>query len=388
MTPTNNLILHPLTTDTFLSESWERKHCHIQRQTPDYFQHLIGVEGIQHYLSTHSVSHPSVQLVHSTQNLSPAEYTDDQRTVNLVDLDEYIAQGATLVLSQMHLHFSQLAALCRQVSTDLQMRSQANVYLSPPGNQGFQSHYDTHDVFILQVSGRKTFRFYPSDVELPFPDDQYDPDQNPHTNISFEVLLEAGDTLYIPRGLVHDAVAMPDHSSLHITLGVFPLTVRDLLQSCIQVAAEHDVLLRKSLSFGTTTTHQTHQWSAASLREQIAQCLSDEHIKEAYSRALDDMAIESIPLSQLTFNRPSLSGQSIVALAHEAIFGFERLGDTLKLRAHGQTLSFEEPLSSAVECLLVSEPRRLDAIPELSYEQQLALCTHLQHSHLLLVQNS
>ncbi len=33
---------------------------------------------------------------------------------------------------------------------------QINAYLTPPGSQGFATHYDTHDVFVLQVDGRNT----------------------------------------------------------------------------------------------------------------------------------------------------------------------------------------------------------------------------------------
>ena len=32
---------------------------------------------------------------------------------------------------------------------------QINAYITPPENQGFAAHYDTHDVFVLQVSGSK-----------------------------------------------------------------------------------------------------------------------------------------------------------------------------------------------------------------------------------------
>lgn len=388
MTSYATAVLHPVTEDLFFSEIWERKHCHIKRDDSANFQALISVDDIHRYLSTHSVSHPAIQLVHSTQNISPSEYTDAQRKINPVVLDEYFSQGATVVLSQAHQHFHALATFSRDVAKQFQMRAQTNVYLSPPGNQGFRSHYDTHDVFILQVSGRKRFRFYPSDVALPFPDDEYDPEQNPHTDITEEILLEAGDTLYIPRGLVHDAVAMPDASSLHITLGVFPVIVRDLLQTCIQVAAEQDVALRETWALERSGSKVTPSLEVDAVSELIQRCLSPEQISEAYSRAVDDMAIESVPLCQPMFQRHAISVDSKVSFVHEALFGYERRGRTLKLRTHGQIMSFDEPLSSALEQLLISGPLLVNNISGLDADQQLALCSHLQNAHVLHVQNT
>jgi len=36
-----------------------------------------------------------------------------------------------------------------------------------------------------------------------------------------DVVLEAGDLLYFPRGTIHQANALPDSHSLHITISTF-----------------------------------------------------------------------------------------------------------------------------------------------------------------------
>ena len=36
----------------------------------------------------------------------------------------------------------------------------ANVYLTPPGTQGFAPHFDDVDVFLLQLEGKKHWRLY------------------------------------------------------------------------------------------------------------------------------------------------------------------------------------------------------------------------------------
>ena len=49
----------------------------------------------------------------------------------------------------------------RDLGAALAQPLQVNAYLTPPGNQGFATHYDTHDVFVLQVDGRKRWRIHP-----------------------------------------------------------------------------------------------------------------------------------------------------------------------------------------------------------------------------------
>ena len=46
-------------------------------------------------------------------------------------------------------------------SGDFSCGCQANVYFTPPRAQGFKTHHDTHDVFILQLLGSKRWRTYP-----------------------------------------------------------------------------------------------------------------------------------------------------------------------------------------------------------------------------------
>ena len=46
---------------------------------------------------------------------------------------------------------------------------QINAYITPPENQGFAAHYDTHDVFVLQVAGSKRWTIHAPVLEHPLP---------------------------------------------------------------------------------------------------------------------------------------------------------------------------------------------------------------------------
>lgn len=101
--------------------------------------------------------------------------------------------------------------------------------LSCPGAQGLKVHYDDHCVFVLQLSGQKTWTVAPPQhchlpltytprlpVSLPVAEQSVDgcahsgwaTEQQPgQPGWQQQVLLQPGSCLYIPRGWVHQAVA-------------------------------------------------------------------------------------------------------------------------------------------------------------------------------------
>ena len=64
-------------------------------------------------------------------------------------------------------------------------------------------------------------------------------------------MLTPGDALYLPRGYLHSAVAQGE-VSIHLTVGVHPVTAYDLARELISAAAA-DPELRQSLPMGLDT---------------------------------------------------------------------------------------------------------------------------------------
>lgn len=93
--------------------------------------------------------------------------------------------------------------------------------MATPMLQGFAPHYDDVDVFVLQAEGRKRWRVYAplSGHALPRVSS---PDFNEETDDLGEPLLDTvlqpGDLLYLPRGTLHQAEALPEEHSLHLTV--------------------------------------------------------------------------------------------------------------------------------------------------------------------------
>lgn len=64
--------------------------------------------------------------------------------------------------------------------------------------------------------------------------------------VSEEFDLRAGDTLYVPRGLVHEAIST-DERSLHVTVGILSWTWFDFLLEAVEKLASSDLHVRAAL---------------------------------------------------------------------------------------------------------------------------------------------
>jgi bifunctional lysine-specific demethylase and histidyl-hydroxylase NO66 len=164
-----------------------------------------------------------------------------------------LADGATLVLQALHRTWPPLIRFGSALAAELGHPAQINAYITPPQNQGFAAHYDTHDVFVLQVSGRKRWRIHEPVLVDPLPEQNWEKLRDQVAARAAEeplidTVLEPGDALYLPRGYLHSAAALGD-LTIHLTIGVHPVTRDSLLRQLVQVAAD-DANLRASLPMG------------------------------------------------------------------------------------------------------------------------------------------
>ena len=350
-------LIDPLPRAAFFERHWEREPLHVARGRAAHFADLVSIDAVERALSRGEPRHPDVQLVRGGAPVPPESYTDASGRVLGPRAAHHHRGGATLVLSGAHRAFDPLAELVRGLGQELGWRCQANAYLSPPGEGGFAPHHDTHDVFVLQVAGAKRFRFHTGGVDLPFPDERYDPALAPEREALESVELEAGDTLYIPRGVAHDAVAGGHASSLHVTVGVFPAVLRDLLVEAVQVAAEGDVALRRSVPREAWESGDGRLGPALveTLRGALEAALAGGAAERALVRLRDAATLDAVPdatgsLALAETGDPPAPETDTVLVADPHTRA-ERSGDTVRLRRPGEVIELAEPAASAAEDL-------------------------------------
>jgi cupin superfamily protein len=152
------------------------------------------------------------------------------------------ASGATIVVQALHLNHLPLALFCRDLEARLGHPVQANAYYTPRAAQGLPVHHDTHDVLVLQVAGEKRWLVYDPVFELPLKHQRYSAELGEPGGTVLDLTLRAGDTLYLPRGWLHEALTSK-RDSLHLTIGINAYTARDAVRAALD-SAEDDVALR------------------------------------------------------------------------------------------------------------------------------------------------
>jgi len=160
-------------------------------------------------------------------------------------------RGATVVLQGLHLTRPAIAVFCRSLEETLGHPTQANAYYTPRSAQGLPVHHDTHDVFVLQVAGEKRWLVYQPALELPLKAQRYSAELGGPGEPVEERLLRPGDTLYLPRGWLHEALTS-DTDSLHLTIGINVITWLDAFKAALEELGE-DVRFRRSWRSGDGT---------------------------------------------------------------------------------------------------------------------------------------
>ncbi|WP_144124215.1 cupin domain-containing protein [Catellatospora sichuanensis] len=307
-----------------------------------------------------------------------AEVTDQIRDDRVL---EQLADGATLIFQGLHRIWPPLQSFCLDLARELGCAVQANAYLTPAGNQGFATHYDTHDVFVLQVAGVKHWQVH----EPVHPDPL---ERQPWGGRADEVaaqaigapyldhVLDEGDVLYLPRGWLHAASAV-DRTSLHITLGLRRPTRYSIVEALLGLAAE-DPQLRAGLPLGLDLT------DPAALAPHLAatvQALQDAVVKAD----ADDVARRLRP-GQWTAHRPG----PIRPVAQAAFADTLTLDSRVQPRpglhlALGQgqveladrTVGYPPECDQAVRALLAGPAVRVGELPGLDEQSQLVLVRRL-----------
>lgn len=237
------VLIKPVLVPTFMASYWEQKPIRIQRRFADYYKDLISTEVIDKMLRENHVEF--------TKNIDITQYKDGVReTLNPNGramppcVWHYYGEGCSIRILNPQTFLPAIHSLNATLQEYFQCMVGANVYLTPKNSQGFAPHYDDIEAFVLQVEGKKHWRVYkPTGRSNMLPrESSKNLSQEEIGEPCLDVILEAGDLLYFPRGFIHQATTLKDCHSLHITVSVYQKqTYGDLLEILIPMALKEAI---------------------------------------------------------------------------------------------------------------------------------------------------
>jgi len=252
----------------FVAEELGRTWVHACHGDPDRFAGLLSLAELDEILGTHGIRHPGVRLVRADQDVPASEYVWRDHMVDPVQAARLFSEGATVIFGALHDRHEGMRRLCAELSRQATARTQTNIYLTPPDSQGFKPHWDTHDVFVLQVEGSKLWRIYAGGPEQPLQAHKFDPARHAPGDVEAEFTLRAGEALYIPRGVMHAAVTT-DTVSLHVTLGMLAYTWADFLVDSVSELTDRSAEWRANVPFGLARLDPDGEAAGVRLREML-----------------------------------------------------------------------------------------------------------------------
>lgn len=352
-------LIHPVTPEEFFRDYWEKKPLVVHRDDPDYYRDLLSFETVNHALTSLGHQHGEVFMGNHDADVKMADYAYENGFIDVARLYAMFAEGSSIALNNLHDRVGSLGNLCRSMEAELSIRFQTNIYFTPPDAQCFPPHYDTHCVFALQCEGQKRWRLYDFPVELPFHTQAFDPKRDPIGELTDEFVLKAGDFVYCPRGLGHDADTKGlDEPSLHITLGVLQKTWADLILEAVAQVTVEDPKLRQGLPIGFARPGFERQEARAVFDELVGRVTDRLDFDRAMDFFVDDVVVTRHPVlpgqfEQVMRLRDLKTTDVRASRRPNLLYRIEETEKNVRLHAYGRTFTMPihaaEPMRHALE---------------------------------------
>ncbi len=387
-------LLAPIGEETFFRDHWERRPLHVAPGEPNRYAGLFSTADVDAVIAftrpkftDPAAFQPEVPRQKSFVQgwLAERRQEDTASYPGIGELQHLYAQGRTVVIMTMQQRWQSIALLCRSLEGVFRCPVHANLYLTPAGAQGFDVHFDAHEVFVLQLEGRKTWRLYEPVRTLPLPNERFKVPRDQLGPVR-EVHLEPGDLLYLPRGHVHEAFTA-EEASMHLTVGVHVYRWVDLLHEALASLAQREERFRESVPPGLFG-EETPAAATDHFRTLLGMLLREGQMEDAVRR-LGDRFFGQMPM---------LPGDHFGAAPKEEAIDLDtvlekRPGAVCRVVEEGGWVAIEFPggrvggplkIASALRFVAKTDRFRVGALPEeLGREGKLVMARRLVRERLL-----
>jgi ribosomal protein L16 Arg81 hydroxylase len=388
--------------EVFARKYWADQPLHSAAGSlPRDFSDLFSPAAVDELLTDRALRTPFIRMAREGTVLSADCFTASggfgAHVADQVDpamvLREF-ADGATIVLQGLHRTWPALQGFTRRLVAELGHPAQVNAYVTPESSRGFDSHYDVHDVFVLQVSGEKYWRVHAPVRTHPRADEPWSQYRTAvaaraREEPALDVLLQAGDALYLPRGWLHSAVARAG-TSIHLTVGVAAFTGADVVRELMAAVAGSAELraplpIMGSAAAGDEVTAAVQNVTAAFLGALGASpTVAPDRITAALQRKLRRQ-VRPEPVAPLATIEAAADLDSRADVRLRDGFDAQVTVDAagVHLKVPGQGLRLPPECETAIRALARQEQHRAGALPGLDEADSLVVSRRLLRSGIL-----
>lgn len=298
------------------------------------------------------LSEDAIKVMYKGKRVPKKDYLEEYNDLGTIrykfqeeNLYGFLRDGATLVANGI-VNEPSIDCFSQEIAQFTGCHIFSSLYIAFNTQRSFKSHWDSRDIFAVQMQGKKrwiihapTFRnplYMHHSKDMP----EYAPNLD---DVYMDIVLEAGDVLYLPRGWWHDPIPVGEET-VHLAVGIFPAYTHNYLTWVSQNMVEKEIA-RASLSH-----YESDKELIAQLAEQTAEYIKDkENYRKFIENFYDQKRIEK-PLNLETlgnYQYNSISeNQKISFKTKNHYFGYEN-----KIISNGYGISLDEEFGDVIKSL-------------------------------------
>lgn len=348
-------LVAPRPVSDFFQDFFERAILHIQRNDPEYFSDVVNVDDIDGLFQEYAIPSRLLRIYKNGSEIR-APILSERGMVKTELLFKLFHEGATIVVNEGDKLIRSLNDFCDALERQLKIKLNANIYMTPPNAQGFASHYDDHDVVIMQVFGTKRWKLYHSPEFLPSQRQAHVKGKYSVKTPGYEANLKTGESLYIPRGFIHEGATSID-GSVHVTLGFHPSHWFDLVHELGRMAQD-DPQFRRAVPYAIHSESDAQAFQSA-FTSAMAKFFENARFHEMLTRRAETFVAGRRKHNQGRFvdvmSIASIGIDSVVSRREHVLFRRTDKGKMIQVNFEGRTIEIPRFLEESLNEILGGE---------------------------------
>ncbi len=396
--PLLRALLAPVDEHTFVTRYLGQRVLHTHSNGDHVHRRVLTLDGLLEAIADQRAPRDALTFLRGDEgerkDFDPSQFIQEHRGYPLHDFErirDYVARGRGSMIAQAVDHWvPSVRRLAMGLAEVVGARTGTNAYYTPARSRALATHWDTHDVLVVQVHGTKRWRVWEPLLEHPLP-------KRPHMESSAyegfvqdlehrELVLHAGDTLYLPAGTPHEAWT-EDDDSLHLTNSIEPLRWHDVLRDMVEQAlleCEKEIELRMPCpAWFLGPRDELVSSQRADVLERMVHHLGAVRMSSTLARSV---AAERAEPARFDPHPPAVELDTVLERAHGLAY-LDEEGDpddeTVSLVFGARRICFPKDAAAAVHWILDHEAIRPADLPGLADVDRIAVARTLESQGLL-----
>ena len=284
-------LLGPVSTEQFFAEHWQKFPLYRPAPATGIYNALFRVEQIDELLQAAAGNASEFDYYAAGTSIPQASYAAEGNYVQLNRLLGLYAKGGTIHVSNVQKYSRSLGNFCQRMQVELLVDCEADFWLTRKNEFKPYLHFDRYDIFVLQIQGRKRWRLF---NPLAIPDNRIGAalEWGEVGDPVIDVIVEPGDLVYIPPHTPHVVTTVDSHS-VHIGIGLHPLTWRQVLDVALEECRNRPNALSETVPLDFVRTLKDFPRSAIeAVKARACEALDAASAKAISERIFDSMVLD------------------------------------------------------------------------------------------------